>query len=675
MVPSQSARIYRFGPYELHANAGELRKHGIRLKLQGQPLQLLAALVQAPGEILTREKLQSRLWPADTFVDFENGLNSAVKRLRVALSDSADQPVYIETVARSGYRFIAPVTEVEERPSLPVPAVSAPRRQFIGYGVAGALGAAATWVGIRQPLRRPAAYRQVTFRRGHVWNARYAPDGQTILYAAQFDGQPREIYSNNGVSPESRALGLEGSVLFSVSRRGELALNRFGGIMPITGGTLERVPMNGGTPLVVERNIMSADWAPAGDSLALVRAENGANLLEYPSGKVLHQCAGWLSSVRVSPDGEFVAFMEHPVRHDDAGFLRVMNREGRTVGQTDHWAVAGGLAWKTNRELWLTAGNDGPKALWSCDLQGRVTPLEQAPGMLTLADVAANRALLIRTARRLEMTGSLAGGAPRELSLHDWSRVAGVSTDGRLVLFDESAEAVGGRPVSYLLDGQRGGAVRLADSAAYCLSPDGELALLAGASGRGRLRLFPIGGGTLEDLPDRGFQYQWAAFYPDGRHVFALGTPNGGGLGIYRHPLRGDGPLTALTPPGMVRHAAISPDGRRLAVLAADGKLRFYPADSPGEPTVLETAEPLAPIRWQAGGRHLFVQHLGAYTAVPTRVSLLHTETGAIRHWKELGPADAMGVNSVTRVIISGDERSWVCSYRRILSELFQMIS
>jgi Tol biopolymer transport system component/DNA-binding winged helix-turn-helix (wHTH) protein len=108
-APSSAARIVRFGPFELDLRSGELRKNGSCVSLQDQPLQILTALLERPGEMVTREELRKRLWPADTFVDFEHGLNAAVKRLRDALVDSADTPRFIETLPRRGYRFIAPV--------------------------------------------------------------------------------------------------------------------------------------------------------------------------------------------------------------------------------------------------------------------------------------------------------------------------------------------------------------------------------------------------------------------------------------------------------------------------------------------------------------------------------------------------------------------------------------
>src|ERR1700738_5215147 len=101
--------ILRFGTFEVNVRAGELRKQGVRIRLQEQPFQVLAALLGRPGEVVTREELRSKLWPAETFVDFDHGLNAAIKRLRDALGESAENPVFIETLPRRGYRFLAPL--------------------------------------------------------------------------------------------------------------------------------------------------------------------------------------------------------------------------------------------------------------------------------------------------------------------------------------------------------------------------------------------------------------------------------------------------------------------------------------------------------------------------------------------------------------------------------------
>src|ERR1700757_2666907 len=110
---SPAARVIRFGVFEADLAASELRKSGVRIRLQDQPFQILTLLLERPGEVVSREEIRQRLWPADTFVDFEHGLNTSIKRLRQALSDSATQPCYIETLPRVGYRFIAPVEKAQ----------------------------------------------------------------------------------------------------------------------------------------------------------------------------------------------------------------------------------------------------------------------------------------------------------------------------------------------------------------------------------------------------------------------------------------------------------------------------------------------------------------------------------------------------------------------------------
>src|SRR5262249_57953367 len=132
--------VIAFGPFELHLKPGELRKQGIRIRLQPKPLQVLCTLLERPGDVITREELQSRLWPEDTFVDFESGVNTAVNRLRLALGDSADQPRYIETLSRTGYRFIGQVIA----PAPPV-ALEKPRPQrwaFFWLGLAASCAVA-----------------------------------------------------------------------------------------------------------------------------------------------------------------------------------------------------------------------------------------------------------------------------------------------------------------------------------------------------------------------------------------------------------------------------------------------------------------------------------------------------------------------------------------------------
>lgn len=125
LVLSNTNKIVRFGVFELDLVAGELRKGGLKLKLQGQPIQILALLLERSGEVVTRDELRQKLWPSDTFVDFDHSLNTAINKLREALGDSASSPRYVETLARRGYRFIAPVQppskDIPSSPAEPTP--------------------------------------------------------------------------------------------------------------------------------------------------------------------------------------------------------------------------------------------------------------------------------------------------------------------------------------------------------------------------------------------------------------------------------------------------------------------------------------------------------------------------------------------------------------------------
>src|ERR1051325_3212175 len=182
MGQSNGTHILRFGPFELDSATGELRKHGIRVRLQGKPLQVLLALLETPGAVVSREDLQRRLWSEDTFVDFEGGLNTAAKRLRITLGDSAEQPRYIETLARSGYRFIAPVAvavpdAVADTAASPAATPQPPRRYAWIYAVCLAAALAGAGLTLLLGSWRPpqAAFQQITFRRGSIWSARFAP--------------------------------------------------------------------------------------------------------------------------------------------------------------------------------------------------------------------------------------------------------------------------------------------------------------------------------------------------------------------------------------------------------------------------------------------------------------------------------------------------------------------
>lgn len=176
MPPGAVPRVVRFGAFALDLVSGELSKHGVRVKLRDKPFQILSVLVERPGEVITRKELQERLWPGDTFVEFENGLNNAISRLRESLGDNADRPLFIETLPRRGYRFVAPVEirpepsvpEAAESPAAPVPAPvgiapvpAARRRWWLLAAAAAAVVVSTGWYSLKPVPKLPPSARSV----------------------------------------------------------------------------------------------------------------------------------------------------------------------------------------------------------------------------------------------------------------------------------------------------------------------------------------------------------------------------------------------------------------------------------------------------------------------------------------------------------------------------------
>ncbi len=212
-VQSQLPCVVRFGIYELDIRAGELRKSGVRQKLQEQPFQILYMLVEHPGQVVTREELRNRLWPSDTFVDFDHGLNAAVKRLRDALGDFAENPRFVETVARRGYRFIAPVDNPSAQTPSPTPAMG----RFEGFtkrwtliGVGAALLVLLAGIGIRRFSRKaaesplpPVEVVPLVVLSGRQSNPAFSPDGNQVAFEEHDEKHAGDIYTTliDGAKP------------------------------------------------------------------------------------------------------------------------------------------------------------------------------------------------------------------------------------------------------------------------------------------------------------------------------------------------------------------------------------------------------------------------------------------------------------------------------------------
>ncbi|HEY6390386.1 MAG TPA: winged helix-turn-helix domain-containing protein [Bryobacteraceae bacterium] len=662
-------RRIKFGPFELDRQTGELWKHGLKVKLQGKPFQVLVALLERPGEPVSREVLQQRLWAGDTFVDFDSGLNTAANRLRLTLGDSAENPRYVETLARSGYRFVAQVEEVTEAP-IPAPVLKhpVPPRWIIPLALVIAIAAAALWWTVRRPAPEPPKFQQMTFRRGPVGGARFTPDGQTIIYSARWESAPWQIFLASSVSPETRTVGFNGAFLNAVSPSGELLLlfsenNN-------AGATLSRVPLNGGAPLAIASRVTCSDWAADGKQIAAARFDGRQSQLEFPLGKPIYKTAGLVGCVKVSRDGNSIAFIEHTVRGDDGGDIKVTDLNGTVRTLAAGWASAGGLAWSASgKEVWFTAARvGGSRALWAATLEGKLRLLARTPGSLTLQDISKDgRVLLTREDERVEMAGRVGGDSTeRDLSWFDWTGVEDISADGNLVLFDESGDAGGPNWTVYLHRMKDGSTLRLGEGHALALSPDGRSAVTLIPTDRHHLKLAPVGEGQSRELSGGGIEYHWARYFPDGRRLLVAGSEPKSGIRLYQQSVAGGKPV-ALIPDIYLRNAEISPDGKWIAGAAGDSGLVVRSTES-GEQRSIATTQPLFPVAWSSDGQTLLARDFGR---VPAKIFRIDVATGHTRLWAEVGPTNLTGVQNILRLFYTPDERSYVYSFDRTVAQLY----
>jgi Tol biopolymer transport system component len=573
--------------------------------------------------------------------------------------------------ALSGVSTPAAAAAIESR--------SARRRGLLPLIAAGALavGAAAGLVaGKRVWSRPPPSFHQLTFRRGVIASARFAPDGRTVLYTAGWEGKPLEIFVNRLESPESRPFGLADAEVLAISPSGEMAVSVGRHIVAAftRSGTLAQMSVSAGTaPRDIAEDVQWADWAPNGGSLAVVRDLGGRNRLEFPTGKVLYETAGWISHPRVSPKGDLIGFVDHPARGDDGGKVRVVDLSGKSTLLTESFETVQGLAWSPGgREIWFTAApTGGNRALWAVTPTGRSRLLARGTAPLTIQDVSADgRVLMLQDTSRLGMVVRLAGEEKeRDLSWLDWSLAADLSPDGRTLLFFEAGEGGGAGYSVYLRKTDGSSAVRLGEGAPGTLSPDGKWVLsLLHPSSDSQVALFPTGSGEARKLPRDGLSIERPDWLPDGKHILFTANEAGHGARVYVQDLAGGRPR-ALTPEGYRSFRwTISPDGKFFAASGPDRRIYLYPLQG-GEPTALAGLSGLdIPIRWSADRRSLYVYQRGE---LPARVYQVDVATGRKQLWRELMPADSAGVTDIVVVCPTPDGSSYVYSYARILSNLY----
>jgi Tol biopolymer transport system component len=537
-----------------------------------------------------------------------------------------------------------------------------------------ALGLAAGFVLARLTITvTPPRFEQLTFRRGAIWSARFAPDGQTVLFGFAGNGKPLEVFSTKPGIPEARSLGLVDADILAISREGDMAisLGRTTRSVWVQTGTLARAPLAGGEPREVLAGVERADWSPDGSDFAVVRYLEGQDRLEYPIGNVVYSTAGWIGHPRVSPRGDLVAFFDHPVWTDDGGDLAIVDRKGKVRRLVTGMMSAQGLAWSPNgREIWFSASDVGAvRSLRAVSLAGKQRVILQTPSELTLQDVAPDgRVLLEREAWRTGIVALAPGETKvRDLSWLDYSLVRDMSADGRTILFTEGGRGGGAHYGVYLRKTDGSPAIRLGDGDAAALSPDGRWAITSPGGSPQQLVLQPTGAGEPKAITNDQINHLRARWFPNGWQIAFAGHEPGHGVQIFVQDVTADEPR-AITPEGMGVDFAVSPDSGFVAACDADRKIWVYPVKG-GEPLPLASLAPgFVPIRWSSDGEILYVYRP---TGLPGRIYAYDFKTERTELVHEIEVPDPAGFVMFNGMFVSGDGKAYACSYHQLSAELF----
>jgi Tol biopolymer transport system component/DNA-binding winged helix-turn-helix (wHTH) protein len=417
--------LVRFSSFELDLRAGELRKHGVRVKLQDQPRQILVLLLENPGDIVTREQLRERLWPADTFVDFDHSLNSAVKKLRQALSDDPDVPRFIETLPRRGYRFIAPVRSAAESADLTVGAAAGtnsedssvqtnaatpkpggdgtrPRHSYYHWKLwaAGAFGfvLALTLAFWFRPSGTSGGHRYepvrlvpLTTYSGEFSQGSFSPDGNEIVYSWEGDQQQgTNIYIRQlGVDKPlqiTRDFGFNFFPVWSPDGRYIALFHAMPGeepgifVMPALGGTprkLHQFDHHGDCKFTLSwsidgRSLLFSESSGAGQPCQVRQLALEDLTIRPLTSPPVPSTGDW--DAQYSPDGASIAFIRNSKDVEDIYVMRGTDGAARRV--TFDNRLLSGFAWTPDGKEFVFSSNRGGAVwgLWRVAIDGGSTP-------------------------------------------------------------------------------------------------------------------------------------------------------------------------------------------------------------------------------------------------------------------------------------------------------------
>jgi Tol biopolymer transport system component len=553
--------------------------------------------------------------------------------------------------------------------------VRRPRHRWFAWILATIFGliAAVALLFAALSSRRPAplAFHQLNFRREAVFQAAFADGSSTVVYSAAITGNSPQIFMVRPEYPEPQAIGPHDTHLLAVSSKGELAVllgARYVGYRLFT-GTLARMPLGGGAPREIQEGVRQADWSPDGSQLAIIREVGGKDRLEYPIGTVLREVSGYTSDLRFSPNGDRIAYFEHPRKWDDRGSVNIVDLAGKNAVLSDGYWSERGLAWSADgKEILFSASlSGGSFIVYAVTPSGKRRIAYQAPGGFNIQDVARDGRWL---ATRLDfryaaMVHSPADIQDLDLSWLNTSHARAISQDGSTLLFSETAVSSNYAVCLRKTDGSP--VVRLGEGWPADLSADEKWVLAVVQSRPPQLVIYPTGAGQSQQLQRGDIEnYVSAQWFRDGKSVLFCGNEPRKGTRFYIQEISGGAPRP-VTPEG-TRDGLLSFDGTVVLARGADGKYSLYPiaGGDPRPVSGLTDTDILA--HWSDDGHSVLAYRRAE---IPCRLERVDLATGHRVFFKEFAPSDRTGLLSMREVCVTDDLRSIAYTAYYQVSSLF----
>lgn len=513
------------------------------------------------------------------------------------------------------------------------------------------------------PPTDPPSYLRLTFRRGDVTSAKFAP-GNTVVYSAEWDGAPSTLFSAQPGNREAQPLALPSARVLAISQRGEMAILLGGEDV----GTLARVPFGGGAPREVLEGVSGADWGPDQESLAVARAVSGKFRLEYPVGTVLYETERRPPMMpHVSVDGKLVAFFDFDSEVGDYALCVVGPNHPKQV-LSRGWRSIGALNWSPdNHEVWFSGGQPGADpALYAVTLSGAQRLVSQTGGMIVMQDVARDGRVLLTTVNSRLAINYLPpnGGAPRDLAWLDSSLMYDISNDAKSLVFVELSSGQGRNSAIYLRKTDGSPAIQLGYGNRPSLSPDGKwVACIHHDAGRSTLMLLPTGPGESKFPKIEGMHFDVVEWFPDNEHVLFTGNETGHPTRTWMYDLETN-QATPLTLEG-TRGTRVSPDGK-FFITVDPKKLILSPVGGGASRTIADLQGDSV-VRWSADGRYLFLQQR---EAGDIKVSRLEVATHRKEPWLVVKVPEP-GAQFLGPLALSADGKACATTFQRDLANLF----